>query len=176
MNADVGTLSHDQHDTEYSGQSKEFLTIIIGKQRYLFHFSSFRQFCNFICLFSVSEESPRGPERTLDREPRGRGGGKSRGPLNEGWDRVSPGKVGKNKKIVIAEKANIDRSAPTIRVQGKRVRAVKKAIAPQVNAAARKVITESATRLLRSSGSAESVAQLTQIAQAIDSTKRILRS
>ena len=73
-------------------------------------------------------------------------------------------------------KANIDRSAPTIRVQGKRVRAVKKAIAPQVNATARKVITESATRLLRSSGSAESVAQLTQIAQAIDSTKRILRS
>ena len=73
-------------------------------------------------------------------------------------------------------KANVDRAAPTIRVQGKRVRAVKKAIAPRLNATARQVITEGATRLLRSSGTAESVAQMTQIAQAIDSTKRILRS
>ncbi|MEM6305225.1 MAG: hypothetical protein AAF744_10915 [Pseudomonadota bacterium] len=72
--------------------------------------------------------------------------------------------------------SNIDRAAPVLRVQGRRVRAVQKAIAPQVNAAARRAITESATRLLRSSGSAEAVAQLTQIAQAVNSTKRILRS
>lgn len=73
-------------------------------------------------------------------------------------------------------KANLDRQAPVARVRGKRVRAVRKAVVGQVNAQGRQVITESATRLLRSSGSAESVAQISQIAQAVDSTKRILRS
>ena len=74
-------------------------------------------------------------------------------------------------------RANLDRAAPTVRVGGKKIRAVKAAIAPQVNAGARKIITESATRLLRSAqNSAKAKTHLTRIAQAVDSTKKILRS
>ena len=75
-------------------------------------------------------------------------------------------------KIVLA---NADPAAPRIPVRRKQLQAVKKASLPAVNAAARARIAEAETRLLRSSG-AGTRAQVTKIAQALGSTKKILRS
>ncbi|QBF33846.1 hypothetical protein [Thalassococcus sp. S3] len=71
---------------------------------------------------------------------------------------------------------NLDRNAPVVRVDGKRVRAVEQGSVSSVNARTRQIITESATRLIRSSGRAKYASHYTQIAQAYDSTKKILRS
>lgn len=76
------------------------------------------------------------------------------------------------KKIV---DANADPAAPRIPVRRKKLQAVKKAAVPKVNAAARARIAETQTRLLRSSG-AGTRAQVTKVAQALGSTKKILRS
>ena len=71
--------------------------------------------------------------------------------------------------------ANADRSAPRIPVRNKKLQVVKRSSVSKVNSAARARIAETETRLLRSSG-AGTRAQFTKVAQALGSTKKILRS
>ncbi|MEM6305226.1 MAG: hypothetical protein AAF744_10920 [Pseudomonadota bacterium] len=72
--------------------------------------------------------------------------------------------------------ANADPTAPRIPVRRKQLQAVRQEALPRVNAAARARIAETETRLLRSAGSAARASQFTKVAQALGSTKRILRS
>lgn len=72
---------------------------------------------------------------------------------------------------------NVDKSAPIIKVGNRKYKAVKEAVVSSVNAEAKKIIGESATRLLRSgSKSKKRKVHYTKIAKAFDSTKVILRS
>jgi hypothetical protein len=70
---------------------------------------------------------------------------------------------------------NADPAAPRVRSQGRTYRAVRPEAAPAVNAQVEAIITETETRLLRSTGSVGQ-AHYQRIAQAVGSTKRILRS
>lgn len=71
---------------------------------------------------------------------------------------------------------NADKDAPTIRANGKTYRAVKKSTVSKVNQEAKKIITETQTKLLRSSGSGTRKTHYQRIAQAVGSTKKIFRS
>ncbi|MCC2111316.1 MAG: hypothetical protein KDJ16_04715 [Hyphomicrobiales bacterium] len=81
----------------------------------------------------------------------------------------------KKLKALVAE--NEDKEAPKIRKRGKRIRAVKKASVAAVNRKAQAIVTETATKLLRSAGNSEKrKVHYTKIAKAVESTKTILRS
>lgn len=71
---------------------------------------------------------------------------------------------------------NLDPQAETISRNGRRFRAVKRQALSAVNRSASTAIAETATRLLRSGGRAERKAHYARIAQAVNSTKVILRS
>lgn len=72
---------------------------------------------------------------------------------------------------------NEDKSAPKLRRGGRTFRAVKKSAVRKVNRAARKIIVETETRLLRSAGNAKlRKTHYGRIARAVGSTKNILRS
>ncbi len=80
-------------------------------------------------------------------------------------------------KLTRLVKANEDKSAPKIRRNGKTYRAVKKSAVKKVNRQARKIVTETKTKLIRSAGnSALKKTHYTKIARAVDSTKVLLRS
>lgn len=73
--------------------------------------------------------------------------------------------------------SNVDKSAPILKVKNRKYKAVKKAVVASLNKQATKIITESATKLLRSgSKSKQRRSHYTKIAKAFDSTKVILRS
>ena len=71
---------------------------------------------------------------------------------------------------------NADPAAKPIVKGGKRYRAVKKSAIKSVNAKAAAIIAEAETKLLRSAGSGHRKVHFQRIAQAIGSTKKILRS
>ncbi|MEC9343214.1 MAG: hypothetical protein VYD64_05135 [Pseudomonadota bacterium] len=71
---------------------------------------------------------------------------------------------------------NVDPQAPAIRKGGKTYRAVKKSAVRTVNAKATAVIKEAETKLLRSASSGLRKVNYQRIAQAVGSTKKILRS
>lgn len=78
------------------------------------------------------------------------------------------------KKLV---QKNLDKSKPVLKVGRRSYKAVKKTVVASLNREASKVISESATRLLRSaSKSKQRRSHYTKIAKAFDSTKVILRS
>ena len=81
-----------------------------------------------------------------------------------------------SRTLAALAKANADPAAPALRVGGKSYRAVKKPVAKAVNRKAAAVITETETRLLRSSGSARRKTHFQSIARAVGSTKKLLRS
>lgn len=82
------------------------------------------------------------------------------------------------KKLDQLVKANQDKAAPIIRAGNlRRIRAVKKATVPQVLKQAQAVVTEAETKLIRSAGSSKKkLLHYTQIAEAVGSTKKLLRS
>ena len=71
---------------------------------------------------------------------------------------------------------NADPAAKPIKKGFKSYRAVKKSAVRSVNAKAKAVIAETATKLLRSAGSGHRKVHFQRIAQAVGSTKKILRS
>lgn len=73
--------------------------------------------------------------------------------------------------------ANLDELAPVIKVGNKTYRPVKKEAVEAVNQQVTQVVTETATRLLRSAGkSVTRKIHFQRIAKAVDSTKVLLRS
>lgn len=96
---------------------------------------------------------------------------------NKAYDEIRRELKLASQKIDTVVKANIDKSKPTITVNGKKIRAVKKSAVKKVNAQTKKIIKETETKLLRSAGnSADRKVAYTQIAQAVGSTKVLLRS
>lgn len=73
-------------------------------------------------------------------------------------------------------RANADPTAPPVVKGRKRITAVKKRAVRKTNQQARQVIAETETKLIRSAGSSSRRARYAQIAQAVGSTKNILRS
>ena len=73
-------------------------------------------------------------------------------------------------------RANADPAAPPVAKGRRRITAVKKSAVSKTNQQARQVIAETETRLIRSAGSSSRRARYAQIAQAVGSTKNILRS
>ena len=71
---------------------------------------------------------------------------------------------------------NADKQAPPLKINGETYKAVKKEAIPKVNKKAIKIIVETETKLLRSSGSGERKVHYQRIAQAVGSTKKIFRS
>ncbi|MFZ1813717.1 MAG: hypothetical protein WBO55_03430 [Rhizobiaceae bacterium] len=71
---------------------------------------------------------------------------------------------------------NEDKTAAPIKKGGKTYRAVKKAAVKQVAAKAKAVISETETKLLRSASSGLRKTHYARVAQAVGSTKKILRS
>ena len=71
---------------------------------------------------------------------------------------------------------NEDKAAAPIRKGGKTYRAVKKAAVKAVAAKAAAIVTETETKLLRSASSGLRKTHYARIAQAVGSTKKILRS
>lgn len=71
---------------------------------------------------------------------------------------------------------NADPAKPPIRKGGNTYKAVKTSSVAKVNAAAVKIIAETETKLLRSSGSGQRKVHYQRIAQAVGSTKVIFRS
>jgi len=71
---------------------------------------------------------------------------------------------------------NADTAAQPLRKGGKTYRAVKKNAVATVNSRAAAIITEAETKLLRSASSGLRKTHYTRIAQAVGSTKKILRS
>lgn len=78
------------------------------------------------------------------------------------------------KKLV---NSNVDKSKPGVKVKRRKLKAVKKAVVRNLNRQAKTIITESATKLLRSASKSKlRRSHYTKIAKAFDSTKVILRS
>lgn len=71
---------------------------------------------------------------------------------------------------------NADPAAQPLRKGGKTFRAVKKSAVANVNAKAAAIVAETETKLIRSAGSGLRHTHYARIAQAVGSTKRILRS
>lgn len=93
------------------------------------------------------------------------------------YDPVRKELLAASKKLKSLVSANEDKAAPKIRKRGKRVRAVKKSAVAKVNRQAKAIVTETATKLLRSVGnSAKRKVHFTKIARAVESTKSLLRS
>ncbi len=96
---------------------------------------------------------------------------------NAGYKKANREIASAAKKLDRIVKRNEDKSAPKIKRNGKTYRAVKKSSVKKVNRQAKKVITETKTKLIRSAGnSALKKTHYTKIAKAVGSTKVLLRS
>lgn len=80
------------------------------------------------------------------------------------------------RKLSAIANQNRDKQAKPLKKGRRTYKAVKKAALPAANAAAKKVIAETATKIIRSGGSERRRPHYQKIASAIDSTKKILRS
>lgn len=80
------------------------------------------------------------------------------------------------RKLSSIASQNQDRQAKPLKKGRRTYKAVKKAALSSANAAARKVIGETASKIIRSGGSERRRPHYQKIASAVDSTKKILRS
>lgn len=96
---------------------------------------------------------------------------------NAGYSEVNTKIRSAGNRISREVSRNIDRSKPTIKRNGKTYRAVKKSAVAKVNKVAAKVVTDTASSLIRSAGnSAVKKIHYARIAKAVDNTKVLLRS
>lgn len=101
---------------------------------------------------------------------------KAAGRMNGEYNRARTPTAQASTKLRRLVSQNLDKEAKPIKRKGKTFRAVKKSSVSQVNSQAKKIIAETATKIIRSTTSKKRQIHYQRISQAVDSTKLILRS